>query len=102
VRLRVINASAMSIFNCRIPGLPMTVVQADGVDVQPVETDEFQISIAETYDVIVQPLEDRAYMAETAIRFPSEPAPVRKHTTLAAESAFQSETDASRERTNDF
>jgi CopA family copper-resistance protein len=61
VRLRVINASAMSIFNIRIPGLPMTVVQADGVDVQPVETDEFQISIAETYDVIVQPLEDRAY-----------------------------------------
>jgi CopA family copper-resistance protein len=61
VRLRVINASAMSIFNVRIPGLPMTIVQADGVDVQPVETDEFQIAIAETYDVIVQPRDDRAY-----------------------------------------
>ena len=61
VRLRIINASAMSIFNVRIPGLPMTVVQADGDHVRPVEVDEFQISVAETYDVIVQPTEDRAY-----------------------------------------
>ena len=61
VRLRVINASAMSIFNVRIPGLPMTVVQADGENVRPVEIDEFQISVAETYDVIVRPTEDRAY-----------------------------------------
>jgi CopA family copper-resistance protein len=61
VRLRVINASAMSIFNFRIPGLPMTVVSADGCDVRPVETDEFQISVAETYDVIVRPTEDRAF-----------------------------------------
>ncbi|MCG2661934.1 copper resistance system multicopper oxidase [Brevundimonas sp.] len=61
VRLRIINASAMSIFNVRIPGLPMTVVQADGENVRPIETDEFQISVAETYDVIVQPTEDRAY-----------------------------------------
>ncbi len=61
VRLRVINASAMSIFNVRIPGLPMTVVQADGDHIRPVEVDEFQISVAETYDVIVQPNEDRAY-----------------------------------------
>ena len=61
VRLRVINASAMSIFNVRIPGLPMTVVQADGENVRPVEVDEFQISVAETYDVIVRPTEDRAY-----------------------------------------
>jgi len=61
VRLRVINASAMSIFNVRIPGLAMTVVSADGENVRPVETDEFQISVAETYDVIVQPTEDRAY-----------------------------------------
>ena len=55
VRLRIINASAMTIFNVRIPGLPMTVVQSDGLNVQPVETDEFQIGVAETYDVIVQP-----------------------------------------------
>ena len=61
VRLRVINASAMTVFNVRIPDLPLTVVNADGNDVRPVEVDEFQISVAETYDVIVQPKEDRAY-----------------------------------------
>ena len=61
VRLRIINAGAMSIFNIRIPGLPMTVVAADGQNVRPVETDEFRISAAETSDVIVQPREDRAY-----------------------------------------
>lgn len=67
VRLRFVNAAAMSIFNVRIPGLPMTVVQADGLDVQPVETDEFQIGTAETFDVVVQPTADRAYtlMAES-------------------------------------
>ena len=70
VRLRVINAAAMTIFNLRIPGLRMTVVQADGQDVQPVEVDELQIANAETYDVIVQPVEDRAYalVAEAADR----------------------------------
>ena len=61
VRLRVINASAMTVFNVRIPDLPMSVVQADGNDVRPVEVDEFQISVAETYDVVVQPTEDRAF-----------------------------------------
>jgi len=61
VRLRIINASAMTIFNVRIPGLPISVVSADGQNVHPVAVDEFQISVAETYDVIVQPTEDRAY-----------------------------------------
>jgi CopA family copper-resistance protein len=61
VRLRIINASAMTIFNFRIPGLPMTVVAADGLYVQPVETDEFQIGVAETYDVIVTPTKARAF-----------------------------------------
>ncbi|TMJ54277.1 MAG: copper resistance system multicopper oxidase, partial [Alphaproteobacteria bacterium] len=61
VRLRFINGSSMSIFDVRIDGLPMTVVQADGNDVEPVTVDEFRISVAETYDVIVQPKADRAY-----------------------------------------
>ena len=61
VRLRIVNASAMSIFNVRIPGLRMTVVQADGLNVVPTEIDEFQIGVAETYDVIVTPAGDRAY-----------------------------------------
>lgn len=70
VRLRVINASAMSYFNFRIPGLPLTVVAADGQNVQPVETDEFQIGVAETYDVVVEPKDGEVYtlMAEAMDR----------------------------------
>ncbi|GAA0759639.1 FtsP/CotA-like multicopper oxidase with cupredoxin domain [Erythromicrobium ramosum] len=55
VRMRVINGSAMTFFNLRIPGLPMTVIAADGQNVKPVEVDEFQIGTAETYDVIIEP-----------------------------------------------
>jgi CopA family copper-resistance protein len=61
VRLRFINGSAMSIFDVRIPGLKLTVVAADGQDVEPVTVDEFRIATAETYDVIVEPQDDRAY-----------------------------------------
>ncbi|KGI77872.1 copper resistance system multicopper oxidase [Oleiagrimonas soli] len=61
VRLRFINGSAMSFFDVRIPGLKMTVVAADGQDVEPVSVDEFRIAVAETYDVIVEPSDDRAY-----------------------------------------
>ena len=61
VRLRIINGSAMTFFNIRLPGLPMTVVQADGQNVQPVEVDELQIGVAETYDVIVTPSEAGAF-----------------------------------------
>ncbi len=72
VRLRFINASAMTFFDIRIPGLKMTVVQSDGNNVQPVTVDEFRIAVAETYDVIVRPTEEKAYtifaesMARTA------------------------------------
>jgi len=61
VRLRFINAAAGTYFDVRIPGLPLTVVQADGQNVQPVTVDEFRIAIAETYDVIVEPAADKAY-----------------------------------------
>ena len=61
VRLRFINAGAQTVFDVRIPGLKMTVVAADGQNVRPVEVDEFQIGNAETYDVIVQPTEDKAF-----------------------------------------
>ncbi len=61
VRLRFINGSAMSIFDVRIPGLKMTVIAADGQDVEPVTVDEFRIATAETYDVIVEPGDERAY-----------------------------------------
>ena len=61
IRLRFINGSAMSLFDVRIPGLKMTVIAADGQDVEPVLVDEFRISVAETYDVWVEPQEERAY-----------------------------------------
>jgi CopA family copper-resistance protein len=61
VRLRFINAAGMTFYDVRIPGLTMTVVQADGQNVRPVVVDELRMGVAETYDVIVQPVEDRAY-----------------------------------------
>lgn len=60
VRLRVINAASLTVFNFRIPGLPLTVVAADGLPVRPVEVDELQIGNGETYDLIVTP-RDPAY-----------------------------------------
>lgn len=70
VRLRFIQVGVMTFQDVRIPGLKMTVVQADGQNVQPVEVDEFRIGPAETYDVIVEPKEDHAYtiFAETLDR----------------------------------
>ncbi len=61
VRLRVINASAMSIMDVRIPGLDMEVVMADGKAVHPVPVHEFRIGVAETYDVLVRPREDKPF-----------------------------------------
>ncbi|SFI25531.1 copper resistance system multicopper oxidase [Albimonas pacifica] len=61
VRLRLINSSAMTFFDVRIPGLKMTVVAADGLDVQPVTVDELRLAVAETYDVIVRPTRAEAY-----------------------------------------
>jgi len=55
LRLRLINGSAMTYFDVRIPGLKMTVVAADGLHVKPVSVDELRIAVAETYDVIVEP-----------------------------------------------
>ncbi|MCP9468637.1 MAG: copper resistance system multicopper oxidase [Nitrospira sp.] len=61
VRLRLINAAAATFFDVRVPGLTMTVVQADGQHVQPVTVEELRMGPAETYDVILRPEEDRAY-----------------------------------------
>jgi len=61
VRLRFINGSATTYFDVRIPGLTLDVVHVHGNDVVPVPVDELRIGVAETYDVIVQPREDRAY-----------------------------------------
>lgn len=70
VRLRLVNASTMTYYDFRVPGLPMTVVNADGQNIKPVETDELRIAVAETYDVVVTLPDDRAYTlyAETMDR----------------------------------
>lgn len=61
IRLRFINSSAMTYFDVRIPSVEMTVVQADGNNVQPVNVDEFRIGVAESYDVIVHLKDEQAY-----------------------------------------
>jgi CopA family copper-resistance protein len=61
VRLRFINAGAMSYFDVRIPGLRMTVIAADGQPVNPASVEEFRIAPAETFDVLVTPERDEAY-----------------------------------------
>jgi CopA family copper-resistance protein len=70
VRLRLINSGAMTYFDVRIPGLKMTVVQADGNNIQPVVVDELRVAVAETYDIIVEPHGNRQYqiLAETMDR----------------------------------
>ncbi len=61
VRLRLINGSAMTLFDVSVPGLKMTVIAADGNDVNPVPVDEIRMGVAERYDVIVTPIEDVPY-----------------------------------------
>ena len=61
VRLRFINAAAMTLFDVRIPGVKMTVVASDGQNIEPVTIDDFRIGVAETYDVIVEPEADVAH-----------------------------------------
>lgn len=70
IRLRFINAASMTFYDVRIPGLTMTVVQADGQNIQPVAVEELRMGVAETYDVIIEPTGDRAYtiFAETMDR----------------------------------
>ena len=41
------------------------MVQADGQNVEPVTVDELQMAVAETFDVIVEPPEGRAYTIYT-------------------------------------
>ena len=61
LRLRFIDAGAMTLFDVRIPGLKMTVVQADGQNITPMKVDEFRIGPGETYDVIVEPQDEGPY-----------------------------------------
>nr|WP_221800688.1 copper resistance system multicopper oxidase [Oceanobacter mangrovi] len=58
VRLRCINASSNTFYDVRIPGLKLTVVQADGQNVEPVTVDEFRFGPGQTCDLIVQPADE--------------------------------------------
>ncbi len=94
IRLRFIDAGAMTIFDVRIPGLKLKVIQADGQNIQPVSVDEFRIAPGETYDVIIEPKNDGPYaiFAETIDRsgFASG--------TLATQSGIQAPTPERRKR----
>ncbi len=94
VRLRLINGTAMSLVDVRIPGVSMTIVAADGRQVEPVTVDEFRMGVAETYDVIVEPQGDkpRALWIETIDR--------RAHVlaSLSAEAGQRAEAPAPRPR----
>ena len=61
VRLRFVNTGSMTFFDIHIPGLKMTVIAADGNLVQPVEVEQLRLAVAETYDVLVEPIEDKPY-----------------------------------------
>ncbi|PIR39775.1 MAG: copper oxidase [Alphaproteobacteria bacterium CG11_big_fil_rev_8_21_14_0_20_39_49] len=95
VRLRFINASAMSFYDVRIPGLKMQVVSSDGQNVEPVGVDEFRFGVAETYDVIVTPKEDKAY---TIVAEPIDRTDFALGT-LATREGMKGEMPAQRERT---
>ena len=67
-RLRLINASASSYLNVEFAGGPMTLIAADGIDVEPQKVKRLRMAVAETYDVLVHIPERRAY----ALRATSE------------------------------
>ena len=87
VLLRIINASAMTLFDVRIPGLKMMVVAADGQYIDPINVDEFRIGVAETYDILVDPRDDTAYtiFAQTIDRSGYAAGRLTAHPSLQAE-----------------
>jgi CopA family copper-resistance protein len=61
IRLRIIDGSATTYFHLEYAGGPMTIIAADGIDVEPVKENRFLIGVAETYDVLVQVPESGTY-----------------------------------------
>ena len=61
VRLRIIDGSSTTYFHLEFAGGPMTIVAADGQDVEPVKEKRFLVGVAETYDVLVQIPSSGAY-----------------------------------------
>jgi len=53
VKLRMINGSTSSYYEVEYAAGPMTIIAADGQDVEPIQVKRLRIATAETYDVIV-------------------------------------------------
>ncbi|MEN8142772.1 MAG: multicopper oxidase domain-containing protein [Thermodesulfobacteriota bacterium] len=53
LRLRIINGSATTYFHLEFSGGPMSIVSADGIEVEQIDKKRFLIGVAETYDVLV-------------------------------------------------
>lgn len=54
VRLRIVDGSSTTYFHLEFAGGPMTIIAADGQDVEPIKETRFLVGAAETYDVLVQ------------------------------------------------
>lgn len=67
VRVRIINAAASSYFYVSM-GIPMTVIAADGVDIEPVQAKELLMGMAETYDILVTLPEHKNYELRATVQ----------------------------------
>ncbi|MGI8437716.1 MAG: multicopper oxidase domain-containing protein [Chthoniobacterales bacterium] len=61
VRMRIVDGSSSTFFHLQFAGGPLTIVSADGQDVQPIKKKRMLIAVAETYDVLVRPPGPGAY-----------------------------------------
>jgi CopA family copper-resistance protein len=61
VRLRIIDGSASSYFWVQFAGSQMTVIAADGLEIEPVKVDKLLLGVAETYDVLITIPKDGKY-----------------------------------------
>lgn len=60
-RLRIINGSASSYFYVSLGKQPLNVISADGIDIEPIESNELLLGMAETYDVLFKIPENKSY-----------------------------------------
>lgn len=61
IRLRIINAASSTYFHVSLGALPMKVIAADGIDIEPVQANEILMGMAETYDVLFTVPENKNY-----------------------------------------
>ncbi len=61
IRLRVINAAASSYFNVSLGSLPISIISSDGLNIEPADTNNLLIGMAETYDILFTVPERKNY-----------------------------------------